>query len=206
MAKGRRGYNGRSGVAAARVIPGGENTVADLSREPGIRDITSRGRAGEHEETSEGAFPSDGSPRAGGDHRIPRLRGRNGGLGGETSLWRISGPSWARTVRGTSLPQGARGLGPVGRACTPAGSRNSDATSSRGAGDPASRRSARRALGITKERGPWAGATTRRRRARGRLEGGDPRTSLVERAPASVSEDGLWVGGVAHVPPGVDIR
>ncbi|WP_418825622.1 transposase [Paratractidigestivibacter sp.] len=66
----------------------GEMTVKGLSGELGIKDSTLRRWAREYEETGDGAFPGNGSPKINEDHGIVRLRKKVEELGRENEVLR----------------------------------------------------------------------------------------------------------------------
>ena len=61
-------------VSAAKVVLSGETTAKGPSEELGIKDSTLRRWAREYEETGDGAFPGNGSPKINEDHEIVRLK------------------------------------------------------------------------------------------------------------------------------------
>ncbi len=63
-------------------------TVKGLSGELGIKDSTLRRWAREYEETGDGAFPGNGSPKINEDHGIVRLRKKVEELGRENEVLR----------------------------------------------------------------------------------------------------------------------
>ena len=73
-ARKRKRYGKRFEISAAKVAPSDETTARELSEEPGVKGPTLQRRACEHEETGDGAFPGNGSPRVDKDHGIVKLK------------------------------------------------------------------------------------------------------------------------------------
>ena len=70
----RRRYDRQFKASAAKAALSGETTVKGLSEELGIKDSTLRRWAREYEETGDGAFPGNGSPKINEDHESVRLK------------------------------------------------------------------------------------------------------------------------------------
>ena len=69
----RKRYDRQFKASAAKAVLSGEMTVKALSEELGIKDSTPRRWAREYEETKDGAFPGNGSPKIKRDHEIVKL-------------------------------------------------------------------------------------------------------------------------------------
>lgn len=114
----RKRYDGRFKVSAAKVVLSGEMTAKGLSEELGIKDPTPRRRAREYEETGDGAFPGNGSPKINKDHEIVRLRKKAEELERENEILKNPGLLEPRPcVRLEFLREHRGGIGPIKKAC-----------------------------------------------------------------------------------------
>ena len=86
MTQRRKRYDRQFKASAAKAVLSGEMTAKGLSGELGIKDSTPRRWAREYEETGDGAFPGNGSPKINKDCEIVRLRKKVGELGRENEI------------------------------------------------------------------------------------------------------------------------
>lgn len=93
MTQRRKRYDRQFKVSAAKAVLSGEMTVKGLSGELGIKDSTPRRWAREYEETGDGAFPGNGSPKINKGYEIVKLRKKVGELERENEMLNNSGPS-----------------------------------------------------------------------------------------------------------------